>query len=542
MANFYHDKTRNLLVYRSQSPFVLQAIPEARQINGEYIAIPRTLRNSQIMRHFDYPVAPVMTDASYDWPIEPGRRPLAHQKVMANFQVLHPRCFNLSDMGTMKTLASLWAADWLMKRWKGECRALIVAPLSTLERVWANAIWTNFLGRRTFEILHGNASKRQELLAKKADFSICNFDGVGVGAHTRKRFELDGFSKALADDGGIRIVICDEASAYKDARTKRHRIARLIIGKRDYLWLLSGTPTPNAPTDAYGLAKLVNNAGGKSFQTFQRETMIQVTNFKWHPQRDGYDKARRLLSPSIRYDIRDVWDGPEMTTQQRAVELTPDQKRLMADLKRDLQVVVKSGQPITATNEAAARQKFLQISLGAIYDEGHRAHAVDAHPRIEELRAVIEQAPLKLLLMVPLTSVVNLLYKELGRKRTQAGKLIHAGWSREIVNGDVGQKERASIFRRFQSEDDPRILIADPGTMAHGLDLWRATTVVWYGPTDKTELYLQANKRAHRPGQKHPVTVVQIVSNPLEREIYRRLETNTSLQGALLQMVRDGAI
>ena len=47
---------------------------------------------------------------------------------------------------------------------------------------------------------------------------------------------------------------------------------------------------------------------------------------------------------------------------------------------------------------------------------------------------------------------------------------------------------------------------------------------------------------AHRPGQAFPVTVVQIVSNKLEREIYRRLESNESLQGVLLQAVREGAI
>jgi SNF2 family DNA or RNA helicase len=529
MVDFYHDQTRNLLVYKSQSPFVLQAIPEAKLVNRNYLAVPRTLRNSQILRHFDYPVAPVMTE--YDWPAAPGIKPWESQRVSSNFFVLHPRSFNLSDMGTGKTLAALWAADWLMQHSKGRLRALIVAPLSTLERVWANAIWTNFLNRRTFEILHGTAERRLAGLAKDVDFFIVNHDGVGVGAHTRKRFELDGFSKELASRLDIRLAIVDEASAYKDSRTKRHRIARLVLGKRDYLWMLSGTPTPNVPTDAYGLAKLVNNAEGKSFTTFQRESMIQITSFKWVPQKDGYDKARRLLSPSIRYDIRDVWDGPEMTTQQRAVELTPDQKRLMAELKKDLQVVVKSGQPITAANEAAARQKFLQISLGAIYDEGHRAHQVDAKPRMEELKAIVEQAPAKLLLLVGLTSVVQIVYKELKKR-----------WSCEIVNGDVGPKERSRIFSAFQRDADPRILVADPGTMAHGLDLFAAQTVVWYGPTDKTELYLQANRRAHRPGQKYPVTIVQIVSNPLEREIYKRLESNTTLQGVLLDMVRKGEI
>lgn len=802
---------RDLLIYPTRSPFLLQAVPQAREVNGTHVAVPRTLHNLQVLRRFDFPVPPVITDANYDWPRTRGMTPYESQKLTANFMVLNRRCFNLSDMGcvggetlidtlhgkqtietlataarkfvvrtltsegpryvetappfkkgraelfrvifksgrsivvtkrhvfltcrgwtscgqlaiseqlpvfdvypqqsiwepchvrsqldarhlseivsnyagrfdipfydapplsaanidldappslacalercqlewqkdardnthirtsqiagdrhskrrydvrydqgemggflsecatkqtdnqfhisarchpfpsqlrevpedlglrfcipldeasgspfdtvvhiayertdayydmevpvhanyvahglcnhnTGKTLATLWAADWLMQHHK-DFRALIVAPLSILQTVWANAIFKNFLSRRSVDVLHGDAIKRQKILAEsKADFLIVNYDGVGVGAHTRGRIALDGFSKALAERPDIRLVICDEASAYKDAQTKRHRLARQIIGNRDYLWLLTGTPTPNAPTDAYGLAKMVNNAFGKSEKTFRMESMIQVSNFVWKPQRDGYDKARRLLSPSIRIDIKDVWDGPAMTTQQRQVPLTEIQKKLMADLKRDLQVVMKSGHPITAANEAAVRQKFIQISLGAVYDHAHKAHVVDASPRLNELKAVIEQAPSKMLIFAPLTSIVNMLYKEL------------EGYSREIVYGDTSPKDRARIFQAFQQESEPRLLIADAGTMAHGLDLWMAQTICWFGPVDKTELYLQANKRAHRPGQKHPVTVVQLVSNKLEQEIYRRLENNETMQGALLDMVRRGEL
>lgn len=527
--DFYHDTTANVLVYSGHCPNV-QALPESRQINGAYFGVPFTLPNAQILRYYNYPVPQIITDKNYDWPIEPGKTPLLHQKVMANFTVLNRRMFNLSDMGTMKTISTLWAADWLMQQYPaGTCRCLIVAPLSVLERVWAHAIFRNFLSRRSFEILHGDAAARQKALDRAADFYIINFDGVGVGAHTRKRFELDGFSKVLSERSDIRIAVVDEASGYKDARTRRHRIARLVFGTREYLWLLTGTPTPNKPTDAYGLAKLVNNAFGKSFTSFQLETEIKVSNFKWVPKKDGYDIARKYLTPSIRFDIKDVWNGPEMTTQQRAIALTQQQKKLMADLKRDLVVVMKGNQPISAANEAAARQKFIQISLGAIYDSSHNVHLIDAKPRLEELKDVLEQAPSKTLLFVPLTSVVNFLYKEL--------KGI---WSCEIVNGDVNPKRRSQIFEGFQSSDEsqPRIIIADPATMAHGLDLWRARTVIWYGSTDKTELYMQANRRAHRPGQTYPVTIVQMVSNKLEAEIYRRLETNTSLQGALLDAVR----
>jgi SNF2 family DNA or RNA helicase len=526
------DQTHNILIYpalpRGASQQILQHIPEAREFNSSSVGVPRTLRNSQVLRWLGHPVLPVMD--GYDWPHAPGIKPYESQKTTANFMVLHPRCFNLSDMGTGKTLATLWAADWLMTRERG-LKALIVCPLSIMQRVWADAVFKNFLNRRTFAILHGSADKRSKALGEDVDFYIVNFDGVGVGAHTHKRFDVDGFSKELAERKDIKLVIADEASAYKDAQTKRHRLARQIIGKRDYLWLLTGTPTPNAPTDAYGLAKLVNNAFGKSFQTFQQETMMKVSQFVWKPQRDGYEKARKLLTPSIRYDIREVWDAPEMTVQQRQVELTAEQKHHMAALKRDLQVVVKSGQPITAVNEAAVRTKFIQISLGAIYDAQHASHTIDAKPRMDELKAVIREAPGKILCFVGLTNVVNLVNRELRK-----------AFSCEVVNGDVSQKDRSATFQRFQESVDPRIIIADPGTMAHGLDLFAAQTVIWYGPTDKCELYMQANKRAHRPGQKYPVTVVQIVATKLEQEIFRRLENNISLQGALLDAVTRGEL
>jgi SNF2 family DNA or RNA helicase len=437
-------------------------------------------------------------------------------------------------MGVGKTLTTLWAADWLMRLYpRGDFRALIVAPLSILQRVWADAIFKNFLSGRTYAILHGDAARRSRELDRDVDFYIINFDGVGTGAHTRKTFELAGFSKDLAERTDIRIAIVDEASAYKDAQTKRHRIARLVFGKREYLWLLTGTPTPNAPTDAYGLAKLVNNAFGKSFTRFQAETMMKPfpQSFKWFPQKDGYEKARQLLSPAVRIDIRDVWDAPEMTTQQREVELTAEQQVLMKTLKRDLQVQAKSGALINAANEAAARTKFMQISMGAIYDEHHRVHLVDAKPRYAELAEVVEQAPGKILVFVPLTSVLNIVYK-----------LLKNHYTVEMVNGEVSQKDRAKIFAAFQDNADLRIIVADPGTTSHGLDLFAAQTVIWFGCTDKAELYAQANKRAHRPGQKYPVTIVQITSNALEREIFKRLESNISLQGVLLDAVTKGEL
>jgi SNF2 family DNA or RNA helicase len=430
-------------------------------------------------------------------------------------------------MGTGKTLAALWAADAIMREEPGT-KCLIVAPLSTLKRVWQDEIYRNFLGKRRVAICHGTAEQRCRALAQDADFYIVNTDGLGVGASiTRRGLELKGFAQQLHERRDIRIVIADEASAYKDPGSKRHRVARALIGDRPYLWLLTGTPTPNAPTDAYGLAKLVNNAYGESFTSFKSRTMMQVSQWSWKPRVGSHELVKQLLSPSVRFSIDDCTDLPELIVSTREAELSTEQKQKFKELKRDCVVELK-GQQVTAVNEAVLRLKLIQIVCGAVYDAQHEAHTLDASPRLKVLDEVIEECNEKVIVFAPLTSIINLIYLHLKDKHSTAR-----------IDGSVTASARAEIFDAFQSRESPRIIVADARTMAHGLTLTAATTVVWYGPTDSTEQFLQANKRIHRPGQSRSCRIVQIVSTDIEREIFKRLRTNESLQGLMLQLAEE---
>lgn len=517
----WFDREHNVVVYDSVDPRIDKYVPGAKRLHNGYVACEASLHNLQMLRWLNLPV-PSPMERDYDWP---GRyTPFSTQRTTSNFLAVHPRAFVLSDMGTGKTLSALWAADYTMREWD-KCasggslriplRALIVAPLSTLQRVWSDAIFQNFLGRRRALVVYGDAAKRRQILGTPADFYIINFDGINV-----LRNEL-----AARDD--IRMCIVDEASAYRDFRTKRHKTARQILATRDYLWLMTGTPTPNGPTDAYGLAKLVNNAFGETFTSYQSRVMTKVSMFKWVPKTGSHAEAHRLLSPSIRFAIEDCIDLPPCTTQMRDVELSPEQAKAYKEMKRQLVLTLKAGQPITAANEAVLRSKLIQISCGAVYGEHREVHLVDAAPRLAALREVMEQCSTKIIVFASLTSVVKLLYKELKEEYACA-----------IVNGEVTHKERSEIFRAFQQDGSPRVLIADPGTMAHGLTLTAASTIVWFGPTDRTELYLQANKRIDRPGQVHRTTIVQIAATPIEREIYRRLDANETMQGLVLKLAK----
>lgn len=112
-------------------------------------------------------------------------------------------------------------------------------------------------------------------------------------------------------------------------------------------------------------------------------------------------------------------------------------------------------------------------------------------------------------------------------------------WSVGVVNGQVASGKRNKIFHDFQHSKDPRVLIAHPGTMAHGLTLTTASTIVWYGPVNSNETYEQANGRIERIGKKHSSNVIHIEATDLEHRAFQRLQNKQKMQGLLLDLIQE---
>lgn len=540
ILTMWHDQETNTLIYETQDQRLLQFIPTAVPINGQYIAIPATLTNLGVLRVLKYPVIRPLND--YDWPRQQRAVPTPfHAQIeTANFLAVNPRASCLSDMGTGKTLSALWAADAIMadvrRSGQSRIRTLVAAPLSTLHSVWLDSINLHFLGRRRGALVHGTEQQRIDALSEDVDFYVINHDGLKTGISVinthngrGRRVELKGFAAALAARADIAIAIVDEAGAFRDSRSIRSRTAKLVLSSREYLWLLTGTPTPNGPLDAYGLGKLLNNCHGETRTSFENRVMIPVmgSRFKKVPRRGAHEEALKLLEPAIRFPIEACVDLPELSIQPRDVPLSSEQRKLMRELKAELMLKLEAGEKISAVNEAALRSKLLQICCGAIYDDSHSAHPVDCKPRLLELINIIENEP-KVLVFAPFTSAVNLL--NIGLEK----------FSREVIIGATSLKDRTRIMRAFQNEEHPRVILADAEPISRGQTLTAAAVSVWWGPTDKTETYLQANKRMHRPGQTRACTVVNLIGSPIEREIYRRLANNEAMQGLMLKLVELG--
>lgn len=525
------SEKHNVVVYPNVEAVQLKAqIASATVLNASTAALPYDIESMQLARLCGLPaLSPINRD--YDWPCDPSifpKGPKEHQRSMAAFMSLHPRCMNLSAMRTGKTMGTAWAAEFLMDQGLVQ-RVLVICTLSNIERVWGNALYRHFLGQRKAVVLYGDRKKRLDALAQDADFYIINHDGIKLGAaKTTKGFVGGVMVDALRDRDDINLVIVDEATAFKLSSTDRYKCLRMIIEKKPYVWLLTGSPTPNAPTDAWAYRKLLFPAVTESFMGFRQRTMLRVSQFKWIPKREAPEIVAKFLQPAIRFAREDCIDIPPITIEQIECDLSPTQAKAYKQMREELALTVSNGEKINAVNEAVLRTKLIQIACGAIYGPDKEAHSTDARPRLDLLKDLLEESDGKVLVFAPLTSVVNLLYREIKRE----------GFSVEMVTGGTTPAQRNKIFKAFELEADPHVIVADPGTVAHGLDLSTASTIIWYGPTDKLEIYQQANARIDGPNQRRKQVAIQIASTPVEREIYKRLDEKRTMQGLILEMVR----
>ena len=510
-----------LLLTLKQPARVTTVVPDAKQIgvNSDdfpIVAVPYVLDAMRVLRNIGINV-PSPIQHYYGWP---GRyTPFEAQKTTAEFLTFHPRAYVLNDLGTGKTLSVLWAYDYL--RSIGVLhRALVVSPLSTLERTWADEVFLNF-PHLTANVLHGSRDRRLKLLNIPADLYLINHDGI----------KTDGIEAALAQRPDIDLVIVDEiAQVGRSAGVQRWKVLNKLANKQHprSVWGLTGTPTPNSPTDAWGQVRLVTPERVTPYaKRFRDQVMYQQGPFKWSPRGNAVEIVREVMQPAVRFSRDQCVDLPPVTYQTRHVPLTPEAEKAYKEMMRTLATEV-DGDEILAINEAVKVSKLLQIVCGVVYGKDGDEMELDASPRMAEVLDVVENSESKVIVFAPFVSVVNAVAKYLEQHTTV-----------NVIYGAVPKNKRDETFRAFQNTPNPKVIVAQPAAMSHGLTLTAASTIVWYSPVNSNDTYEQANGRITRPGQKHNQLIVNIEGSLAERKIYERLKARQSLQGALLSLAQN---
>lgn len=445
--------------------------------------------------------------------------PFRHQVITTYFLASCYQAMCWNEAGTGKTASCIWAYDILRKE-KLAKKLLIICPLSTVKAVWRLELFKLFPQLKC-EILIGTQQKRVRLLKKELDVYIINHDGIKTISDELKSWKPD-------------LIIIDESTAFKNQRTARWKVMRDLHRVAKFVWLLSGTPAPQAPTDLYAQGRLVcPDLVGRSFIRFRDATMIQVAMHRWLPRPNFEQVLKKMVRPVIRFVRDDCLDLPDVLIANYDVSMSLGQCNAYNKLRKEAIYQTTQGD-ITAVNEGVMRSKLMQCCGGFVYvtdtsDAAKDRMIIDLNPaaRFEAVKDIITETSRGILIFVPFLSIIASLSKYVSKYVVT-----------KTITGATSLVLRSEYFKQFQA-GKIKVLIAHPKTMGHGVTLTFADTVLWYLVTSDAELYEQANSRIQRIGQQHKMRIIHLVSTKLEYKILKRLEEKQSMQGVLLETLGE---
>lgn len=510
------SKKHKKVVLNSRHPErITTVIPTAKMLpykGRRLVAVPHKLDETKVLRNIGYSV-PSPVAFYYAWS---GRyEPFAHQRSTVEFLTLNSRAFVLNQIGTGKSLSVLWAFDYLRSVGQAH-KMIIVSPLSTLERVWADELFRHF-PHLTYAVLHGAAPRRRKMLALDVDVYIINHDGVKI--------LLDDI-KARSD---IDVAVVDELAEFRNQKTERWQSLNTLLAGRHWVWGLTGSPTPKAPTDAWAQVRLISpDRVPRYFTRFRDQVMRQINTFKWVPRPEAAHVVKEAMQPSILFKREECIDLPPCTFSTRRVEMSPEQNKAYKDMINRLRMEYEGGE-VTAVNEAVKAMKLIQIACGVAYSTDGSSVILPAPERIAAVKELVEEADGKVIVYVPLTGGLHRIAKELEEEGYEVG----------VVHGETAKGERDRVFSAFQEGNSMKVLVAHPKCMAHGLTLTAANVIIWYIPTNDFAVYEQACGRIVRPGQRRHQHIVHLEGSNIERRMYDRLEHKGNAQGVLLDLIKQ---
>ena len=477
------------------------------------LLIPHGEQETVFLRNngLDVP-APIVSQ--YDWE---GGSPFGIQKLTAALMTTCPRAYVLNGMGTGKTKSALWAWRYLNRKSYAQ-KLLVLAPLSTLSFTWAREIFATLPGIKC-QVLHGDKVKRLKRLADTdADIYIINHDGLEV------------IADALSHRTDIDALCIDELAVYRNGSANRTKLVRKIAARMKWVWGMTGSPTPNAPTDAWGQCTVVTpHTVPKYFGRFRDAVMTKVSDFRWASKPFALDHVYGVMQPAVRFTLDDVIELPDVVERTIDVELGTKQKQVYQVMEREAAVMYGT-QQIDAMNAGAVLSKLLQISTGYVYTRNNEVVTLDNTDRLDTLVDHIQSSDNKVIVFAPFKHALE------GIK----SRLDQEGISNMVVSGDTPQGQRDTIFHAFQNTPEPRCIVAHPQCMSHGITLTAADTIIWFAPITSLETFEQANARIRRIGQKHKQLVLMLQGTKAERQMYALLRKKQKVQDMLLQMFAEG--
>ena len=366
-------------------------------------------------------------------------------------------------------------------------RGLVVCP-KPLVHNWARELkmWAPDV---PFETIDGDPDRRRTAwLVSNCPLKLVNYETLTRDAE-------------LASDDRVQfdLVVLDEAQRIKNRESKTAQTVRSLHRGRS--WALTGTPIENHPDDLVNIFAFLDahrippGTPPRRIPTYTSDSILRRTKDLVHS------------------------DMPPKTVRDLEVDLTPAQRTAYIRAETDGVIHLNElGDTITVQHVFQLVMRLKQIcNFDPLTGESAKLDQL-----LMDMEEVADSGQ-KAIIFSQWVEPLQVLAKHL------------APYGPLQYHGKIPQKERTPILDRFQREPGCRVLLMSYGTGSVGLNLQFANYVFlfdrWWNPAVED----QAINRAHRIGQRNPVTVTRFLcENTIESRIAEILEAKRKVFNELL--------
>jgi SNF2 family DNA or RNA helicase len=330
------------------------------------------------------------------------------------------------------------------------------------------------------------------------------------------------------------LMAIDESTTIKNPSAKRTKNILDLSKQAKYRRIMTGSPVTKNPLDLYSQCEFLDSylLDFSSYYAFRNRYAEMKTMHAHGRSIQVVDKFKNLgeLSDTIKnfaYRVlkEDCLDLPDKIFIKRQIQLTPDQFKLYDQMKKQALAILQ-GKVSSTKNSLTQLMRLQQITCGHFTDDNGATQPIKNN-RIDELMDVLEDMEGKAIIWAHYQYDINKIIEAISNKYGPGSFVDYYGLT--------PKEERQDNIKRFQENPKCRFFIGTPSTGGYGITLTAANTVIYYSNGYDLEKRLQSEDRAHRVGQKKPVTYVDInAENTVDEKIVKALRKKINIASEVL--------
>ena len=340
----------------------------------------------------------------------------------------------------------------------------------------------------------------------------------------------------LAKNLGPRGLIgIDESTTIKNHKAKRTKALIKIGDGFRYRRILTGSPITKEPMDIYAQAAFLGPRllGHNSFYSFQgRYAITQRRTMGAHSfqQVVGYQNldelTRKIDSFSYRVLKEDCLDLPPKTYTARYITLTKEQRQMYDQLRQEGFLLLDEGDTVSTPQVITLMLRLQQVMSGHLMTDDGELMTFPSG-RLDALMEIAAETSGKMIIFSRFRHDIKQIEQALNKEYGEGAAVTYLG--------DTSVEARELAVKNFQDPAAKTRFFISNKTGAYGITLTEASTVVYYANDFDLETRIQSEDRAHRIGQKNPVTYIDLIAEgTIDEKIVENLRNKIAMGAKVL--------